>query len=146
VAPASSRNDHFDFPVHSAYGNAITPSSMLLSTPPAYLPNPSRNRLPDFTRLPADRKPGVDGIESPDYDRSHLNKHWRMCQNHANFHGVDRVVARQPNQNLLKCPLHEFFPGNGKPPFQLAEKTALIFYQAIPGLYFRDWKVFSLAW
>jgi len=28
-----------------------------------------------FPRLPADRKPGVDGIESPDYDQSHLIFH-----------------------------------------------------------------------
>jgi hypothetical protein len=61
-----------NFPVHSAYGSAITPNRSLLSTPPGYLPNRSRNRLPDFPRLPADRKPGVDGIESPDYDQNHL--------------------------------------------------------------------------
>ncbi|MGD9974245.1 MAG: hypothetical protein AB7S77_14385, partial [Desulfatirhabdiaceae bacterium] len=34
--------------------------------------NQSRNRLPDFPCLPPGRKPGVDGIESPDYDQSHL--------------------------------------------------------------------------
>jgi len=28
--------------------------------------------MPDFPCLPADRKPGVDEIESPDYDQNHL--------------------------------------------------------------------------
>jgi len=60
------------FPVQSAYGNAITPIRSLLSTSPGYLPNRLRNRLPDFPRLHPHGRPGVDGIESPDYDQSHL--------------------------------------------------------------------------
>ena len=60
------------FLVHSAYGNAITPNRRLLSTPPGYLPKRHHDRQADCPRIPADRKPGVDGIESPDYDQSHM--------------------------------------------------------------------------
>jgi hypothetical protein len=67
VTSASSRNDLFDFFGPSPYGNGITPIRILLSTPHGYLAKQPRNRLADFPRLHPHAKPGVDGIESPDY-------------------------------------------------------------------------------
>ena len=67
MTSASSRNDLFDFFGPSPYGNGITPIRILLSTPHGYLAKQPRNRLADFPRLHPHAKPGVDGIESPDY-------------------------------------------------------------------------------
>jgi len=72
VASASGQNDHCDFSGPFALRECYNAKPQFAALPPGYLPNRSHNRLPDCPCLPTDRKSGVDGIESLDFDQNNL--------------------------------------------------------------------------